>query len=209
MKFLIMLSSTVLFILSQKTSSAQTCILTCPSNIVIKADSTHEGAIVRFPGANTLGNCGGIIYTPASGTFFRLGSQSVIATSADGQKCSFTVTVTDNESPVLSEIRLSSKRIWPVTNKMKKIAVYYTASDNGEDVSSVLTVSSNSQDSTSRDWEIINNHSVRLKASRLPNGEPRIYTITVISTDLAGNLTRRSISIAVSKTMTSGNVAKS
>jgi hypothetical protein len=208
MKFLVAFSFTVLFLLSQKTGSSQTCLLTCPSNIVIKADSTHEGAIVRFPGATTLGECGGITYTPSSGSFFRLGSQSVIATTADGQKCSFTVTVTDNESPVLSEVRLSSKRIWPATNKMKKMAVYYTASDNGEDVSSVLTVSSNDQESTIRDSEVINNHLIRLKASRLSNGEPRIYTITVTSTDAAGNITRRSTSIAVSKTITAGYIAK-
>ncbi len=208
MKFLVMFSFAALFILTQKTGNAQTCIITCPSNVVVKADSTHEGAIVRFPGATTLGECGGITYTPASGSFFRLGSQSVIATTSDGQKCSFTVTVTDNESPLLSEVKLSSKRIWPATNKMKKISVYYTASDNGENVSSVLTVSSNDQESTIRDSEVIDNHLIRLKASRLPNGEPRIYTITVTSTDIAGNITRRSTSIAVSKTIIPGYVAK-
>ena len=208
MKFLVAFSLTVLLLLNQKTGSAQTCLLTCPSNIVIKADTTHEGAIVSFPGATTLGDCGGITYTPASGSFFRLGSHSVIATTAGGQKCSFTVTVTDNESPILSEVKLSSKRIWPATNKMKKMAVYYTVSDNGEDVSSVLTITSNDTESINRDSEVINNHLIRLKASRLSNGEPRIYTITVTSTDNAGNITRRSTSIAVSKTITAGYVAK-
>jgi len=208
MKFLMMLSCTVLFILSEKKGDAQTCTLSCPSNIVIKADSNHEGAIVSFPSATSLGDCGAISYTPASGSFFRLGSHSIIATTSGGQKCSFTVTVTDNESPVLSAIRLSSKRIWPVTNKMKKMVVYYTASDNGQDVSSILSVTSNDQESATRDWEIINDHLVRLKASRLPNGEARIYTITVTSTDLAGNITRRATSIAVSRTMTSGYVVK-
>ncbi len=208
MKFLVKFSFAVVFIFSQKAGNAQTCIITCPSNIVIKADSTHEGAIVRFPGATFLGECGGITYTPASGSFFRLGSQSVIATTSNGQKCSFTVTVTDNESPVLSEVRLSSKRIWPASNKMKKVAVYYTASDNGENVSSQLTVTSNDPESTLADSEVINNHLIRLKASRLPNGEPRIYIITVTSTDIAGNITKRSTSIAVSKTITPGSVAK-
>jgi hypothetical protein len=208
MKFLLLLSFTVLLLLGQKAANAQNCTLSCPSNIVIKADSSHEGAIVSFPVATALGDCGVITYTPASGSFFRLGSHSVIATNATGQKCYFTVTVTDNEPPLLSQIRLSSKRIWPVTNKMKKMGVYYTASDNGEEVSSVLSVSSNDQESVNRDWEIINNHLIRLKASRLSNGEARIYTITVTSTDRAGNITRRTTSIAVSKTMTNGNIVK-
>jgi hypothetical protein len=208
MKFLLMFSFTALLVLSQKTGNAQGCTLSCPSNIVIKADSSHEGAIVSFPAAASSGDCGVITYTPASGSFFRLGSHSVIATTSGGQKCSFTVTVTDNESPMVSVIRLSSKRLWPESNKMKKIAVYYTASDNGLDLSSVLAVSSNDQESITRDWEIINNHLIRLRASRLPNGEAKIYTITVTSTDLAGNITRRTTSIAVSKTMTSGYVVR-
>jgi len=208
MKFIVMVSFTALIVLNQKTSNAQTCTLSCPSNIVIKADSSHEGAIVSFPAATSPGDCGVITYTPASGSFFRLGSHSVIATASGGQKCSFTVTVTDNESPMVSAIRLSSKRLWPESNKMKKIAVFYTASDNGQDLSSVMTVSSNDQESATRDWEIINNHLIRLRASRLPNGEAKIYTITVTSTDLAGNITRRTTHIAVSKTMTSGYVVK-
>ena len=205
MKFL-MLPFTLLFVLTQKTVNAQTCTLSCPSNIVVKADSSHEGANVSFPAATFLGDCGTITYTPASGSFFRLGSHSVIVTNSSGQKCSFTITVTDNEPPILSELRLSSKRIWPVTNKMKKIGVYYTASDNEEVVGSVVSVSSNDQGAANSDWQIINNHLIRLKAARLSNGEPRIYTITVTSTDNAGNITKRTTSIAVSKTMTAGIV---
>ena len=89
---------------------------------------------------------------------------------------------------------------------MKKIGVYYTASDNEEVVGSVVSVSSNDQGAANSDWQIINNHLIRLKAARLSNGEPRIYTITVTSTDNAGNITKRTTSIAVSKTMTAGIV---
>jgi len=209
MKFLVAFSLVLVFVLSQTNGNAQNCTLSCPSNIVITADSAKEGTNVSFPTANTMGDCGTITYTPASGSFFRLGSHSIIATNSGGQKCSFTVTVTDNESPVVSELSLSSKRLWPASNKMKKVGVYYTATDNGQDVSSVLTVSSNVEDPSTRDWEVIDNHLVRLKASRLHNGEPRIYTIKVTTTDSAGNKTRRTTSIAVSKTIISPNVIKS
>ena len=83
---------------------------------------------------------------------------------------------------------------------MKKVGVYYTASDNAQNVKSVLTVSSNTE-TVVDDWQIVNEHLVRLKASRLPDGEPRIYTITVTATDEAGNKTTRATTIAVSKTM--------
>jgi hypothetical protein len=201
MKILASLSIITVFLLNSTINHAQTCILTCPANIVVKADSSKEGAIVNYPPATVAGECGTITYSPVLGSFFRIGSHSITATSPFGQKCSFTITVTDNESPVLSAVTLSSKKIWPPSGKLKKVAVYYTASDNAEEVNSVLTVKSNDTQSNTRDWEVVNNHLLRLKASRLPDGEARVYTITVTSSDVAGNTTRRTTSIVVSKTL--------
>jgi hypothetical protein len=201
MKVLASLSIITVLFLSTTTGHAQTCMLACPANIVVKADSSKEGAVVNYPPATVAGECGTITYSQVSGSFFRIGSHSITATSAVGQKGSFTITVTDNESPVLSVVTLSSNKIWPPSGKLKKVAVYYTASDNAEEVNSVLTVRSNDTQSTTRDWEVVNNHLLRLKASRLPDGEARVYTITVTSSDVAGNTTRRTTSIVVSKTM--------
>jgi hypothetical protein len=80
---------------------------------------------------------------------------------------------------------------------MKKVAVYYKSGDNTEVVNTTVTVTSNAV-GEAKDWEVINPHLVRLRAARLSNGAPRIYTITVISTDLSGNSTRRATSITVS-----------
>lgn len=202
MKFLAFLTFTVLLLLSHLKGNTQSCSLSCPPNIVINAESGLEGALVSFPPINSLGvgNCSTITYSQPNGSFFRIGSHSIIVTSSSGTKCAFTVIVTDNESPFLSEITLSKKILWPANNKMKKVAVYYTTSDNAQDVKAVLTVSSNATDG--QDWEIVDDHMLRLKSSRLPDGSPRIYTITVTSSDEAGNKTTRTTTIAVSKTMT-------
>jgi len=205
MKILPALLVVATFSFSSLITNAQTCTLKCPENLVLKADSSKEGAIVNFPPATTSGDCGTISYSQPTGSFFRIGSHSIVVTSASGQKCSFTITVTDNEPPVLSPVTLSSKKLWPPSNKMKKVAVYYTAKDNAEEVNSTLSVSSN-DDSGIRDWEVVNNHMLRLKAARLSNGEPRVYTITVSSSDMAGNTTRRTTSIVVSKTMVAQDV---
>lgn len=202
MRLLKAMSVVVLLICCQLISNAQNITLTCPSNIIIKADAGKEGAVVSFSSLTLAPDWGSPTYTPASGSFFRLGSTSVTLATTSGQKCSFTVTVTDNEPPTLTELSLSTERLWPASNKMKKVGVYYTASDNTENVKSVVTVSSNSETLVD-DWEIVNEHLVRLKASRLPDGEPRIYTITVTATDEAGNKTTRATTIAVSKTMIS------
>ena len=180
--------------------SSQDCVLTCPSNMIIKAENGKEGATIHFSPATTTGNCGAISYSPASGSFFRLGSHSVIASMASGQKCFFTITVTDNEPPALSPIILSRSQLWPASDKMKKVALNYSTSDNGGEVKTSLAVTSNSNDGI-KDWEIVDDHLIRLKASRLPDGLPRIYTITVTATDEAGNKTTRTTSIAVSRTM--------
>jgi HYR domain len=203
MKVLAVFSFTAILFLSNIAGNTQSCTLNCPPNIIVKTDNGMEGALVSFPPVASLGagECGTITYSKPNGSFFRIGSHSIIVTSSSGEKCAFTVTVTDNESPQLSELTLSAKRVWPPSNKMKRVAVYYTSSDNAKSVITELSVQSNNTELTNKDYEVINNHMIRLKASRLPTGETRIYTIVVTSTDEAGNRTRRATSIAVSKTM--------
>ena len=202
MKFLAVILLTSIFALSNKIVTAQSCKLTCPSNIIVGAEKGQEGALVNFPPISTvgIGDCGAITYSRPNGSFFRLGSHSVIATASTGENCSFTVTVTDNEPPYLSPITLSRTQLWPATNKMKKTVVNYTTSDNGANVKTALSVSSNATDG-SKDWEITDDHLLRLKSSRLPDGSVRVYTITVTAADEAGNKTTRTTTIAVSPTM--------
>ena len=122
-------------------------------------------------------------------------------TTASGQKCSFSVIVTDNEPPVLSPLTLSRRSLWPASNKMKKTKVRFSTSDNGGLVTTAIAVNSNATDGI-KDWEMIETTGeLRLRSSRLPDGSPRIYTITVTATDESGNKTKRSTSIAVSETM--------
>ncbi len=181
--------------------NAQPCTLTCPENMVVSSDPGKEGTVVNYPKFNFPAECGSITYTPASGGFMRMGSHSVIVQTSTGQKCSFTVTVTDNEPPVLSDIVLTRNMLWPASNKLKKVGLSYTVTDNGVDVKTVTTVTSNATDGIG-DWEKIDDRNFRLKASRLPDGSPRIYTFTVTATDEAGNKSTRTTTIAVSNTIT-------
>ena len=181
-------------------SGAQNCVLRCPDNIVVSADPGKEGTVVNFDKFKFPEACGTVTYTPAPGKFFRLGNHSIIVQTSTGQKCSFTIVVTDNESPELSEIRLTRNLLWPASNKMKKVGLIYDVKDNGETYKTEVAVSSNATDGV-KDWEIEDNRNLRLKASRLPDGSPRIFLITVTATDEAGNKTVRATSIAVSNTM--------
>src|SRR5215203_2123261 len=197
MKTFLVLPLAAALLLCFTKGNAQTCSFTCPENIVIKADSAKGGTYVTLPVTTFDSSCGVVTYTPGSGSFFKIGSSSVIVTTASGTRCSFTVTVTDNEPPVLSPIVLSGKKLWPANGKMKEVAVRYIATDNANETSCAVTVTSN--DSTNPSWEVVNNHLVRLKQIRLSNGMPRVYMITVTCTDAAGNTTKRTTGISVAK----------
>lgn len=199
MKTLLVLPITILFLYFHTNVIAQSCAVTCPDNIVVKADSGKGGTYVNLPVTTFDGDCGAITYTPSSGSFFKIGSGSVIVSTASGKRCSFTVTVTDNEPPSLSPLSLSSKRIWPANGRMKELGVRYISADNANETSCVLSVTSNDPEAKGQDAQVIDAHSIRLRALRLPNGLARIYMISVTCTDSAGNTTKRTTGISVAK----------
>ncbi len=75
------------------------CTLACPDNINATANTTvngERGAIVSFDAAEPEGDCGAVTASPASGSFFPVGTTTVTVNSATGGgTCSFTVTVED------------------------------------------------------------------------------------------------------------------
>ena len=80
------------------------CELTCPSDVTAFANTTEggeRGAHVNFDPAVGTGTCGTITATPASGSFFPVGTTVVTATSATGDgECHFTVTVEEESGNV-------------------------------------------------------------------------------------------------------------
>lgn len=84
---------------------ASECNLDCPNDIVTSATTHGEGggANVTFSAAEGFGTCGAITSNPASGSFFAIGTTTVIVTSeTGGGGCSFTVTVVDTAAPTIT-----------------------------------------------------------------------------------------------------------
>jgi uncharacterized repeat protein (TIGR01451 family) len=79
------------------------CSLDCPEDISVNANTTVDGQpgrFVTFAGASPNGDCGTITSSPASGSFFPVGTTTVTSTSGlGGGSCTFTVTV-NGTSPV-------------------------------------------------------------------------------------------------------------
>lgn len=80
--------------------SGTACALTCPSNISVDADAGQCGAIVDYPDPSA-NACGTVASSPASGTFFDIGTTTVHVTTSAGQSCSFTITVKEHTPPTV------------------------------------------------------------------------------------------------------------
>jgi hypothetical protein len=189
------------------------CMLECPSNISVSNDPGECGSIVTYPATTFTGNCGTLSTSPASGSLFPVGPNTVTTTAQrlDGSSdsCNFTITVTDTEFPVVSSATVDRPLLWPANHQMELITVNYTATDNCS-VDCVLTVTSNEpinglgDGDASPDWEVIDAHHVRLRSERSGTGSGRTYTITLTCADPSGNTVVRTVTVKVPKSMGKG-----
>ncbi|QNA43133.1 CHRD domain-containing protein [Lacibacter sediminis] len=157
------------------------------------------------------------------GYIFPVGTTTVKATAINGggiSTCSFTVTVNDTEAPQIYDLKTDPVVLWPANGKMRIIKVTTGTfadtlsadtlniidgvTDNCPGpINCVLSVISNEpvngvgDGNTSPDWEIINNHIVKLRAERSGTGTGRVYTITMRCTDLAGNTSEETTTVTV------------
>ncbi len=179
------------------------CTLACPQPITVNNTPGQCGAIVTFS-PTTTGSCGTVTTVPASGSFFRVGTTTVNVSTTSGQTCQFTVTVTDNESPVVTNVSASPNKLWPPNHKFVPVTINYTSRDNCGIAKCELSVSSNEPQNglgdgdTSPDWQIIDDRYVNLRAERSGTGNGRVYTITIKCTDVNGNSTTASTNVTVS-----------
>ncbi|MFY9609294.1 MAG: DUF4394 domain-containing protein [Blastocatellia bacterium] len=58
------------------------CVITCPANITQSNDPNQCGAVVNYPAPTSAGTCGTVTCSPASGSFFPVGTTTVDCFSA-------------------------------------------------------------------------------------------------------------------------------
>ncbi len=78
------------------------CTITCPANVTQSNAPNQCGAVVNYPAPTTTGDCGTVTCTPASGSFFPVGTTTVTCTPTSGSPCSFMVTINDTQPPVIT-----------------------------------------------------------------------------------------------------------
>src|SRR6188474_859214 len=197
---------------------AQAPVITCPANITRVNDPGQCGAVVNYAVTAT-DNCTGVTVTilPASGSFFPVGITIVNAKATDAAgntaTCSFTVTVNDVEPPVIHDLLVTPPILWPPNHNMKNVTVNYTSTDNCPGpISCQITVTSNEPENgigdgdAAPDWEILNDHHIKLRAERAGNGNGRVYTVKISCTDQYGNTGTGTKVVLVPKNMSSKDI---
>lgn len=161
---------------------AQTpCSLSCPDDITVSNDPGACGANVTFTAP------AGATCDALSGAFFPVGTTTVTCT-AGALSCDFDVTVNDVEAPSVGAISASPNVLWPPSHQMVDVNIAYSGTDNCGPASCTITsIMSNEPDPT--DYQIVDAHTVRLRAERLGTGGGRVYTITVNCGGSTGQVT--------------------
>lgn len=166
---------------------------------------------VAVPALIAIDNCAGLrvsrIGVPAN-NFFPVGETLITYTATDvsGNAVSVTqtVTVVDDTAPVILKVKVSPSILWPPNHGMVDVTIDYEAADNCAILESWLSVSSNQPGAASSDWEVVDAHHLRLRAARSGRWEERLYTVTITTKDIHGNISTQNVTVRVPQSMGQG-----
>jgi hypothetical protein len=182
----------------------QPCSLACPGPVSRGNDPDQCSARVTFPAPGATGSCGTIACAPPSGSVLPVGASSdtctgsSTVTSQTTATCSFPISVLDAQPPAITNPSATPSVLQPPNGQMVDVTVDYGLLENcagscGLSVSCNQAVEGQSDRDASADWEVVDAHHVRLRAS----GSGRVYTVTITCTDTGLNTSARSVTVQV------------
>jgi len=139
---------------------------------------------------------------------FESGEHEVQVSVTDGKSspvsCSTRITVEDTTPPTVQSLAATPNVLKPADHRMVSVRVQASANDNcGPVTSRIKSVKSNEairglfKGDLAPDWNITGDLTVQLRAERSPKGHGRIYTVTVETTDSAGNSSTSDVRVTV------------
>jgi hypothetical protein len=189
---------------------AEPPVIECPGDIVIEC-SGEGGNVVDFDvmATSSCSDSVTVVCEPASGSEFPVGETTVTCTATDNfgnsSECSFRVTVTDTQPPVINSASASPNVLWPPNHKWVTVRLNVDADDacGGEPECTILDVTSNEaingkgDGNTEPDWMITGGNTLKLRAERSGTGSGRIYTVHYRCDDASGNSTEGRVVVLV------------
>ncbi len=151
----------------------------CPADITVSSDADSCGTNVSFS-ANATDNCDAAVsFSPASGSFFNVGTTTVTATATDSSNntssCTFEVTVEDDVAPVVNTNDLTVELD---SNGQASITIEQINNDSSDNCG----IASTSLDTMSFDCSNVGTNKVTLTVMDI-NGNSASGTATVTVVD--------------------------
>jgi uncharacterized lipoprotein YddW (UPF0748 family) len=182
--------------------------ITCPGNQFISLDAACTAVMPDFRDSAVINDGAAssspvtVTQSPEPGSVISGSSPSLVTITAmdkggNSAACSFTLTAQDLLAPVITAVTVDPAVLEVPNHKMRMVTVGYETADNCGPVTPSLSVTSNEPVDGEPDWEIIDEHRLKLRAERLGTGTGRVYTITIRATDASGNSAAQDITVAV------------
>src|SRR6185436_14623699 len=204
--------------------AASAVTLTCPVNTTAATCQSQAQINTAFAAwlatASASGGCSSALTNNNTGAPSSCGGSTTVTFTYTSScapfttSCQATFTVPQNTTPpTIANVTASPASLWPPNHTMRDVTINYTATDCGAFTTS-LSVTSNEpingtgDGDTAPDWEIIDNHHVKLRAERAGNGNGRIYTITITATDACGNTSSNTATVIVAHNITGPSSGK-
>ena len=180
-------------------------------NVVVSAGGTNTIFATLAAGASEVVTFSASISCAAPNGSFAVATATVASDTSDpntaNNSASASVTVS-NAAPVIGGLSASRTSLLLPLHQMVPVTVNYTATDTCGAVTTTLTVTSDEPVTapvqqqglsglTSPDWVVMNAHVVQLRAERSLRGDGRVYTISVVATDAAGESSTAQITVTV------------
>ena len=139
---------------------------------------------------------------------FESGDHEVQVSVTDGKStpvsCSTSISVEDTTPPTVQSLVATPNVLRPADHRMVSVRVQASANDNcGLVTSKIKSVKSSEairglgKGDLAPDWNITGDLTVQLRAERAPKGRGRTYTVTIESTDAAGNSSTSDVTVTV------------
>jgi uncharacterized repeat protein (TIGR01451 family) len=147
--------------------------------------------------------------TPDGSSIVNMATVGADTADPDASNNSASATVSaSNPPPTITGVAASPTKLLLPLHQMVPVTIDYVAADTCGAVTTTLSVTSDEPVTapvasqglaglTSPDWEVVDDHHVRLRAERSVRGDGRVYTVTITATDAAGGSAQQQVTVTV------------